>query len=322
VEVERGGPPPWLVPAGVGAAAVGLLIAILLASGVLGGGGDGTDADPGFQVFPVGNEVFDLDARGDKVVFVAPASGENSVIRRLDLSTEEAEPVAPPAPKFAGLDMGLDGAGHAQLVYSRCDITDAACDIFRKPFNGAEQLIPVSTQACRELRPSMWNGLVLFDRTGGGCAHELMLAPLRGGTPSSLAGATAGADLNDRIAVWLAGGELTARAVAASGQTAPAGTLEPADDDVIRAPLVVEGDHVYFVHEQRSQNFIARAELPLDGSAIEHYVAREGDTGAEEAPHLAVTGDALYYTDYPRPDGKPGSDVIVRVPDPRFEPAE
>jgi hypothetical protein len=320
VAVEGGGRPSWLVPVGVGGL-VGLVVAILLASGLLGGGG-GDGGEPAFQAFEVGDEVFDLDARGDDVVFVAPASGEDSTIRRLDLSSEEAEPVAPPAPKFSGLDMGLDGAGHAQLVYSRCDDTDAACDIYRKPFSGAEQLIPVSTQACKELRPSMWTGLVLFDRTGGGCAHELMLAPLRGGPASRLTGATSGADLNDGMAVWLSAGGLTARGVSANGETVPGGTLEPADGDAIRAPLVVEGDYVYFVHQQLSQNFIARAKLPLDGPEIEHYVAREGDNGAEVAPHLAVTGDALYYTDYPQPDGKPGSDVIVRVPNPKFEPAD
>ena len=131
------------------------------------------------------------------------------MIRRLNLSTEQAQEVSPPAPKFGGLDMGLDGAGHPQLVYSSCEENDTVCDIFRKPFNGSETLIPASRSECKELRPSMWNGLVLFDRTGTGCAHELILAPLPGGSETKVTGATGAADLSDGFAVWLSGGGLT-----------------------------------------------------------------------------------------------------------------
>ena len=162
----------------------------------------------------------------------------------------------------------------------------------------------------------MWNGLVLFDRSGPGCTHQLLLVHLRGGSAEPVAGATAGADLNDRHAVWLAGGALIDRGVSSAGELSPdTTTLKPAEGDVFRAPITVEGDHVYFVHDQGGQFFIARAKLPLDGSEVEHYVAREGDRGSEESPHFGVTGDTLYYTDYPQPDGKPGSEkIIVRVP--------
>ncbi len=242
------------------------------------------------------------------------------MIRRLDLSTnDEAPEVSPPAPKFSGLDMGLDGGGHPQLVYSRCDENDTVCDIYRKPFNGSETLIPASRPECKELRPSMWNGLVLFDRQGAGCAHELTLAPLRGGSETKVTGATGGADLSNGIAVWLSGGGLTAGTVSQAGDVSEAGTLKPAEGETVRAPLVVENDFVYFVHEQGGQFFIARAKLPLDGSEIEHYVARDGDDGSEVSPHFGYTGDTLYYTNYPRPDGGPGSNVIVQVPNAKFE---
>ena len=320
VEVEGGGGgglPSWLVPAGVVAALVGL--AILLVSGVLGGGGDGGGGDtkPAFQVFEF--KAFDLDARGDNVVFAGPATGEDSVIQRLDVSTGQAEPVSPPAPKFSGMDMGRDSAGHPQLVYSRCNEADTACDIYRKPFSGSEQAIPGSTPQCRELRPSMWNGLVLFDRTGTGCAHELFLVPLRSGSERKVTGVTGGADLSDGFAVWLSGGGLTASTVSRAGDVSAAGTLKPDEGETFQAPLTVENNHVYFVHEQGGQFFIARAELPLDGSEIEHFVARDGDDGSEGAPHFGYTGNTLYYTNYPRPDGGPGSDVIVQVPNAKFE---
>ena len=253
-------------------------------------GASGEARLPGLSTF----NAFDIDARGDDVVFAGPATGEDSVIRRLDPSTKEAPEVSPTAPKFSGLDMGLDGGGHPQLVYSRCDESDTACDIYRKPFSGSEQLIPASTEQCRELRPSMWNGLVLFDRTGEGCAHELFLAPLRGGSETKVTGATGGADLSDGTAAWLSGGGLTASTVSRTGEFSEAGRLEPAEDETLRAPLVVENDYVYFVHEQGGQFFIARAELPLDGSEIEHYVASEDGDGSEVSPHFGFTGKTLY----------------------------
>jgi hypothetical protein len=219
------------------------------------------------------------------------------------------------------MDMGLDGAGHPQLVYSRCDDESGTdCDIYRKPRSGSAQLIPALRSQCKERHPSMWNGHVLFDRMGGGagCPHELHLA-VRGGTVKKVAGATGAADLGDGKAVWLSGGRLTARTVSRTGHVSQAGTLKPDEGETVQAPLVVENDYVYFVHEQGGQYFIARAKLPLDDSEIEHYVATDGDNGSEGAPHFGYTGDTLYYTDYPRPNGGSGSDVIVQVPNAKFE---
>ena len=48
----------------------------------------------------------------------------------------------------------------------------------------------------------------------------------------------------------------------------------------------------------------------------------ENVTIAEEAPHYAVTAGTLYTTNYPQPDGEPGSRVIVRIRTPVFEPAD
>jgi hypothetical protein len=310
-----------LRPAGIAAALAGVIIAVLLVSGVLGGGGDGggTDAKPAFQTFPAGGKAFELDVRGDDVVFALPATGEDSTIQRLDLSTGRPEQVGSPAPKYSGLDVGLDRANKAQLVYSRCDSDGTACHIYRNAFSGGEREIPASTGECEERRPSMWKGLVLFGRSGAGCASELLLMPLSGGPAEKLTGATGGADLNDGSAVWVARGALTAVEVSPTGDRGSTSTLKPAEGDTFDPPLTVEGDYVYFVHEQGAF-FIARARLPLDGSEIEHYVARKGDPGSEVSPPFGFTVDTLYYTNYPQPDGKPGSGVIVRVPNPTFEP--
>ena len=92
VEVEGGGVgggglPSWLVPAGVAAALVGL--AIVPPAGPRRGRRGGRwrgrwrAQSHAFQVFS-SCEVFDLDARGDDVVFAGPATGEDSVIRRLN----------------------------------------------------------------------------------------------------------------------------------------------------------------------------------------------------------------------------------------------
>jgi hypothetical protein len=74
------------------------------------------------------------------------------------------------------------------------------------------------------------------------------------------------------------------------------------------------------VHAQDSRNFIARARFPLGSSPIEHYVTGEGG-GVVESPHFGVTAGTLYTTNYFQPEGEPGSRVIVRVPEPDFEPA-
>jgi hypothetical protein len=86
---------------------------------------------------------------------------------------------------------------------------------------------------------------------------------------------------------------------------------------------VIEKDYVYFVYRPASGgDFIARAAVPLSGSQIERYLASDDDQGGAQAPHFAVTEGTLYITNYPQPDGKPGSGVIVRVPDPEFKPLD
>jgi len=42
-------------------------------------------------------------------------------------------------------------------------------------------------------------------------------------------------------------------------------------------------------------------------------------TIAEESPHYAVTADTLYTSDYPQPDGEPGTRSIVRIRHPKFD---
>jgi hypothetical protein len=102
----------------------------------------------------------------------------------------------------------------------------------------------------------------------------------------------------------------------------PQGQLKPGGSDRIVPPLVVENGYAYFIHEQGSQDFIARAKLPLGDSRIEHYVPGGDAPTAELAPHYGVTADALYTTGYPLPDGTSGRQKIARIEDPKFESAE
>ncbi len=273
-------------------------------------------AAPDFKVFNAGADVPDLDARADKIVFLAPAGGGKEV-RRLDPVAWKAEQVAPPAPDYRGLDMGSDGAGHAVLVYSRCDEADR-CDLFRDPFTDEPVMLAASTPECNEGRPTMWNGSVLYAR-GGACPDELWLDPSGPPPPRRVAGTTGGADVNDGKVAWLAGGVLTASLLSADGTLDSETTLEAPPGEVFHPPIVVEDEWVYFVHNPGSENFIVRAQIPLDGPEIERYAP---GGGAEESPHFAVTGTTLYTTNYPQPDGEPGSRVIVRVRDAEFEPAE
>jgi CHAT domain len=322
--------PPWLWAA-AGAVAVGLvaLLVALLAGGGgdgdggggTGGGGSGGGGSPDVQVFDVKlDAVPDMDVRGDKAAFLAPVGDLERDIRRLNLATGR------PSVIVAGgihnsIDVGLDAAGHARLVYTTCN-ESRVCDVFTKPFTGPEQLMPASTPRCSEIRPTMSRGLILFARAGEGCTPALLLKPPGDAQPRPLAGQTAGSDLNDGAAVWLAGGTLFAKAVAPNGELSDQGQMEPPEGENFDPPLVVEDGFAYFVHGQGSQTFIARAKLPLGDSEIEHYVPGENVTIAEESPHYSVTAGTLYTTNYPQPNGDPGTGMIVQIRNPTFERAD
>jgi CHAT domain len=315
-------PPSGRLAAGVGAALVALLAAVLALS-VLGGGDDedgggggGGGGGPDVKVFNADADVRDLDARADKIAFLAPA-GDGKEVRRLDPVAWKAEQVAPPAPDYKGIDMGNDGADHGVLVYSRCDEADR-CDLFRDSFTDEPVMLAASTPECNEGRPTMWRGSVLYAR-GGGCPDELWLDPSGPPPPRRVTGATGGADLNDGTVVWISGGVLTAGSVSADGTVDSKTTLKAPSGEVFHPPIVIEDEYVYFVHNPGSENFIVRTRVPFDGSGLERYAP---GGGAEESPHFAVTGTTLYTTNYPQPDGEPGSRVIVRVREAEFELAE
>jgi hypothetical protein len=292
--------------------------ALLAAAGVFSGGGDSVD----FHPFNVGSDVPDLDARGEKLAFLAPKGGEATEIRRLDLETGKSALWADTAPKHQGLDMGINTSGGAVLVYSRCAPVDE-CDLYTKPFNGDPKLLPASKPGCSETRPSMWSGLVLFARRGSSCSTELLLTPAGSDDPKHVAGGSLGADLNNGTAVMLSpAGELIAFDVTTAREVTRHGSLEPPAGDMFTTPLVVEGEYAYFVHGHDSRYFIARTRLPLGSSEIQHYSPSGDDQGAADKPHFAVTGDTLYTTNYPQPDGKGGSQKIVRITDPPFKRAE
>jgi CHAT domain len=316
--------PGWLyaAAAAVGIALVALVVLLVAGGGDDGGGGGGGGGSPEVRVYRVGSDVPDMDVRGDKAAFLAPVAAEQkNEIRRLDLVSGKSEQVVPPTQNHNSVDVGLNPAGHARLVYTSCD-ESGSCDVFTKAFNGTEELMPASTPQCSEIRPTMHRGLILFARAGPGCMPALLLKPLGDSPPQPIAGQTAGSDLNDGVAIWLAGDTLFAKGVGQGVQLSSEGQLKPSGGDRFHPPLVVEDGFAYFVHEQGSQDFIARAKLPLGDSKIEHYVPGENVTIAEEAPHYAVTAGTLYTTNYPQPNGEPGSRVIVRVRNPRFEPAD
>jgi hypothetical protein len=328
VEIRKPGVPPWVyaVAGALGLALVALVVALGAGGGDDGGGGAGGGGGGGgpsdFRAFDVkADEVPDMDMRGDKAAFFLPVEELDKEIRRLNVATGETTRVVP-AGRHANIDVGLDAARHARLIYATC-AANGLCDIFHKPFRGPQRRMPGSTDRCSEIRPSMFLGLILYSRSPGeGCEPALLLKLLGDAPPKQLAGNTAGADLNDGAAIWLTGGKLVAKGVSPTGVVTDQGELSPADGESFEAPTVVEDGFAYFVHAQGSQSFIARAKLPLGDSEIEHYVPGENVTIAEEAPHYAMTAGTLYTTNYPQPDGEPGSGVIVQIRNPTFEPVE
>jgi hypothetical protein len=312
--------PNWGRIAGIATAAL-LLVGVLLAvAGVFSGGGGGTKAE--FTAFPTKMDVGDLDARGDKVAFLAAAPGSPDLhqIVRLDLGHGPINPVSPAAAKYSGVDVGQDANDHAKLVYSRTDEA-GAYRVFMKPFGDKEQGVVAPIEGCNDLRPSMWASLILFAREGPACTQRGLLLKPRGSSElKTVAGANFGADMNDGKIVWRADPrQLVARKVTEAGEVTPNGSLELPGGEAFQPPLVVEGNYVYFVHNQNSQDFIARTGLPLGESPIEHYVQSDNDNGAEEAPHFGVTADKLYITNYPQRNGDPGTRMVMQVRNPNFE---
>ena len=322
--------PAWLYAA-AGALAVALvaLAVVLFAGGdddggapSAGGAADAGGGAPDFRTYDVPGDVEDMDVRGDKAAFFAPAGGElDQEVRRLDLASGDTQ-VLVPAGIHRNLDVGLDAANQSRLIYSTCKGAGESCDVFHKDFRGVEQRMPASTRECNEVRPSLWRGLILFARSGESCEQALFLKPLGNAPLKRLAGRSGGADLNDGAAVWLAGGTLFAKSVSENGEIDDQGEMSAPDGESFDPPIVVEEGFAYFTHAQGSQTFIARTELPLGDSGIQHYVPGEGVVIGEESPHYAVTANTLYTTDYPQPDGEPGSGVIVQIRNPVFEDAD
>jgi hypothetical protein len=313
------GGPHWGRIAGISAAALVLIGALLAVAGVFSGGG-GDD----FDVFPIHSDAGDLDARGDRVAFVAASTGSpgESEIFRLSLDGGRNDPVSPMPAKYQGIDVGLDANDVSRLVYSRCDPPNG-CLLYTKSFGGAESEVEAAARpGCSDTRPNMYNGRILFARGGEACDQNTLLLRLRNSQLVTVTQGSAGADLNADRLVWLAPNHrtLTVRNVTSTGTLTPAGTLNAPKGGAFKPPLVIERDYVYFIYRPESGgDFIARAAVPLEGSQIERYVGGHDDQGGAQAPHFAVTEGTLYITNYPRPDGKPGSGVIVRVPDPEFK---
>ena len=311
--------PHWGRIAGIGVAALVALGALLAVAGVFSGGGG--DA---FDVFPIHSDAGDLDARGDRVAFVAASTGSpgESEIFRLNLEGGENDPVSPMPAKYQGIDVGLDASDVSRLVYSRCDPPNG-CLLYTKSFAGAESEVQVEPRPnCSDTRPNMYNGRILFARGGAACDQHALLLKLGNSQLVTVTQGSAGADLNADGIVWLAPNHrtLTVKNVTSNGTLTPAETLNAPKGGAFKPPLVIEKDYVYFVYRPESGgDLIARAAVPLEGSQIERYAGGHDDQGGAHAPHFAVTEGTLYITNYPRPDGRPGSGVIVRVPDPEFQ---
>ena len=251
----------------------------------------------------------------------APASGgAGATLNRLDLSGGDPEQLDGAPLRYDGIDVGIDRAGHARLVYSRCD-APTACVLYSRSFTGPATPVLAATPGCKETRPSTWNGLVLFYRSGAACPGAgLWLTRAKIPEPNRIAGITHGADLAYGRLAWRAGdGQLVVMRVQPGSTATREGRLVPAGGQTFQPPLVVESGHLYFIHQQGSSHFIARVPLPLREPSIEHYSPGDEVGPAPEAPHFGVTSGMLYLTNYPRPGGQEGSRVIVRVDEPEFE---
>jgi hypothetical protein len=78
----------------------------------------------------------------------------------------EILPVAPSQAPF-DVDIGPDGKGRPQLIYSRCN---PGCDLFRFSLaaRGSEQPVRNANSPAHEFAPTLWNGRIAFARARSG----------------------------------------------------------------------------------------------------------------------------------------------------------
>jgi hypothetical protein len=88
----------------------------------------------------------------------------------LRADTVELVPVSPAQAPFDA-DIGTDGRGRPQLVYSRCDAGSRGCDlyVFSLAAGGIERPVRgANTTDGDEFAPTLWNGRLAFARKVGG----------------------------------------------------------------------------------------------------------------------------------------------------------
>jgi hypothetical protein len=297
-----------------GAAVVALVIAVLVATGALDDDDarrSGVDAAP--QTYGAGGEVKDLDVRSDKVVFQRAADDAGSQLGRLDLGDGSTDTIDS-APTYQGIDVGTNLQGHDTLVYSRCADRDV-CDLYRYSFGGEPVRLKVSSNECREVRPSIDDGEVLFSRDGPGCRSPGLYLKRTTDPQAERIGRVAfGADFNGRVVAALRGRVLSI-ATPTRGQLK---RIEPAAGHGFKPPLVLDGGYLYLVDVKGSSYSIARVRVKDKDPLAKRYRPAWGAKGPPSAPRFGVTSRGLYQSGYELPNGAPSTRMIVSDDDPRF----
>lgn len=318
--VHRVPPPPapprragWKIVAAA-AAAVALVAVGLIVTGALSGDGGHSGASAEVS-YPVDFDVGDLDARGDMVALTKKQEGSGSVLARLDLTDRRVKDLDGEPASYQGMDVGTDAQGHELVVASRCDGDD--CDVNRLRPGDAPAPLQLSSTTCQPVNPSMDGGRVLFSFRGEACETRGLYLTDRSAQNEEqiFPGATRGADLNGSVAAALLGPRTLALWDMTDADEGMSREIDVEEGHRLLGPLVVDGDHVYFVDSAGGSFWIARIDVSADPPVMAHYVPAEGAGPAPSAPRFGVTAARLYSTGLPRSDGTVADRVIVRDDD-------
>jgi hypothetical protein len=296
--------PRWQI-AVAAVAAVAVAAVVLVATGALS-----CDSDP--VRYTVDGEVGALDVRGPMVALTKKGADDSvSTLSRLDLSDGRVDDLDS-APRYNGIDVGTDAGGQATVVVSRCEPEDD-CDVYRLKGSRLDPL-HLATSTCEAVRPSMADGRILFSLVPLAC-EEAGLWINEGDAPRRIDDAGLGADLNGRVVADLVDRSRISVYAVSDDSFRRTARLGKVGEHRWKAPVVVDGDYVYFVDHEDSSDYIARIDHTADDPVLEHY-----GTPAEKKPDFGVTSGSLYASGLPGA----GNRVIVRDDDtePDFKDVE
>jgi len=284
--------------------------------------GDDDGADTGSQSsslasFAAGGAVQDLTADGDSIVWERQTGNTTRLTERRNGRLRDL-PV-PPAPNYAGTELGRDPEGQPVLVYSRCSGGPYSCDVFQLQGRVESPVRAVGRRGCDEFGPSVSAGAISYGegerdtRCPGG-----VYVKRPGRQTSAIAGRARDTAINGQLVAWeIPTKELRLTRIGERGRVREIKARGTTGHQFLR-PLL-KGQFLYFVDHVLEDPergvaegyFIARTRATLPRAGFEHY-GRGNEAAFAEVPTFALSGGDLLYAGDSKSDSRDGDRVITR----------